>query len=399
MKNCTLTIAMLTAGIAVISGNSEDQTGPKTLSKSEITKKYDQNGDGTLDYREKMTFLRSLDENGREAYRRAFFADNQRKTAQNNNRDADWAREALERHNTSRAQITKKSNAPKTRPARPDGASTGANPLAIFMANDKNKDGKISVKEAPERMTSGIGFTKIDSNRDGFIDKKEFMVLHSKITSRAAQNDRRDSDRKPQTRQPSSRGDDARKAWAERMKKYQEARARAAKGNWGRSSQQQRPSGEDIRKAIGERIKQFAQARQQMSQQRFGQNRGPQQRPQQGPPHGIIQMHQRMASMAQGQRGPRGPQQGKPSGVCPHCGRGPAPQAKFAPQRGDARGPQGHGPQRGGARGPQSHGPQGHDPQRSGARGPQGHGPQRGGARGPQGHGPQRGGDRGPRGR
>jgi Ca2+-binding EF-hand superfamily protein len=410
MKNCTLTIAMLTAGIAVISGNAEDQTGPKTLSKSEITKKYDQNGDGTLDYREKMTFLRSLDENGREAYRRAFFADNQRKTAQNNNRDADWAREALERHNTSRAQITKKSNAPKTRPTRPDGASTGANPLAIFMANDKNKDGKISVKEAPERMTSGIGFTKIDSNRDGFIDKKEFMVLHSKITSRAAQNDRRDSDRKPQTRQPSSRGDDARKAWAERMKKYQEARAKAAQGrdsdrkpqtrqpssrgddarkamaermkkyqearpkaaqgNWGRSSQQRRPSGEDIRKAIGERIKQFAQARQQMSQQRFGQNRGPQQRPQQGPPHGIIQMHQRMASMAQGQRGPRGPQQGKPSGVCPHCKRGPAPQAKFAPQRGDARGPQGHGPQRGDDRRPQGHGPQ-----RGSDRGPKGRGP------------------------
>ena len=403
MKNCKLTFALLTAGIAVISGNADDQSGPKTLSKSEITKKFDRNGDGTLDYREKMTFLRSLDEQGRAAYRRAFFSDNQQKNAQNNNRDADWARQAIERHNASRAQSSRKSDAPTSRPPRPDvprrdGASTGANPLMIFMANDKNKDGKISVKEAPERMTSGIGFTKIDSNRDGFIDKKEFMALHSKITSRAAQNNHRDSDRKPQTlqpssrsdearkawaermkkyqearakaaqgrdsdrkpqtRKPSSRGDDARKAWAERMKKYQEARAQSAQGNWGRNSQQHRPSGDDIRKAIGERIKQFAQARQQMSPQRFGQSRAPQQ----GPGHGIIQMRQRMA---QSQRGPRGPQQGKPSGVCPHC----------------KRGPQGHGPQRGGARGPQ------------------GHGPQRGGDRGPKGHGPQRGGDRGPRGR
>ena len=163
---------MLTAGIAVISGNAEDQTGPKTLSKSEITKKYDQNGDGTMDYREKMTFLRSLDENGRAAYRRAFFSDNQQKNAQNNNRDADWAREAIERHNASRAQNT----------------------------------------------------------------------------SRAEGNDRRDSSRKPQTRKPSSRGDDARKAWAERVKKYQEERAKAAQGSSSqgrgnsRSSQNRQPS-------------------------------------------------------------------------------------------------------------------------------------------------------------
>ena len=42
------------------------------MSKKEVTKKYDKNGDGELDYREKMTFLRSLDEEEINAYRRHF---------------------------------------------------------------------------------------------------------------------------------------------------------------------------------------------------------------------------------------------------------------------------------------------------------------------------------------
>ncbi|MDA7520727.1 hypothetical protein N8546_00945 [bacterium] len=42
------------------------------LSKDEVTKRYDKNGDGTLDYREKMVFIRSLGEDERAAYRKEF---------------------------------------------------------------------------------------------------------------------------------------------------------------------------------------------------------------------------------------------------------------------------------------------------------------------------------------
>lgn len=42
------------------------------LSKNEVTKRYDKNGDGTLDYREKMVFIRSLGEDERAAYRKEF---------------------------------------------------------------------------------------------------------------------------------------------------------------------------------------------------------------------------------------------------------------------------------------------------------------------------------------
>ena len=42
------------------------------LSKDEVTKRYDNNGDGTLDYREKMVFIRSLGEDERAAYRKEF---------------------------------------------------------------------------------------------------------------------------------------------------------------------------------------------------------------------------------------------------------------------------------------------------------------------------------------
>ena len=42
------------------------------LSKDEVTKRYDKNGDGTLDYREKMAFIRSLGEDERAAYRKEF---------------------------------------------------------------------------------------------------------------------------------------------------------------------------------------------------------------------------------------------------------------------------------------------------------------------------------------
>ena len=42
------------------------------LSKDEVTNRYDKNGDGTLDYREKMVFIRSLGEDERAAYRKEF---------------------------------------------------------------------------------------------------------------------------------------------------------------------------------------------------------------------------------------------------------------------------------------------------------------------------------------
>ena len=42
------------------------------MSKQEVTEKYDKNGDGELDYREKMSFLRSLNEEERNLYRRKF---------------------------------------------------------------------------------------------------------------------------------------------------------------------------------------------------------------------------------------------------------------------------------------------------------------------------------------
>ena len=44
----------------------------KLMSKDELTKKYDTNNDGTLDYREKMAFIKSLDENQKAAYRSRF---------------------------------------------------------------------------------------------------------------------------------------------------------------------------------------------------------------------------------------------------------------------------------------------------------------------------------------
>ena len=43
------------------------------------------------------------------------------------------------------------------------------------MNNDKNKDGKVSKDEVPERMKDF--FDRIDANDDGFIDKKELEEM------------------------------------------------------------------------------------------------------------------------------------------------------------------------------------------------------------------------------
>jgi len=51
----------------------------------------------------------------------------------------------------------------------------GGDFIARIMANDKNKDGKVSKDEAPERMKDF--FDRIDSNGDGFIDKKELEEM------------------------------------------------------------------------------------------------------------------------------------------------------------------------------------------------------------------------------
>ena len=48
--------------IAFSSGNDEEKR--ELMSKKEVTERYDKNGDGELDYREKMTFLRELVESG-----------------------------------------------------------------------------------------------------------------------------------------------------------------------------------------------------------------------------------------------------------------------------------------------------------------------------------------------
>ena len=104
MKLSNITFGFLALMVAVISSNAQErgrgdrERGGNLLSKSEVTKNYDQNGDGTLDYREKMSFLRSLNEDQREEYRRAFFQDNQNRRTQEGDRDADWVREAMERY-------------------------------------------------------------------------------------------------------------------------------------------------------------------------------------------------------------------------------------------------------------------------------------------------------------
>ncbi|MCH8827987.1 MAG: EF-hand domain-containing protein [Planctomycetes bacterium] len=51
-----------------------------------------------------------------------------------------------------------------------------------LMANDKNKDGKISKEEAPERMQRI--FSRIDTNNDGFIDKAEIKKMTERFGNR-----------------------------------------------------------------------------------------------------------------------------------------------------------------------------------------------------------------------
>ena len=50
------------SAIAFSSGNDEEKR--ESMSRKEVTERYDKNGDGELDYREKMTFLREIVESG-----------------------------------------------------------------------------------------------------------------------------------------------------------------------------------------------------------------------------------------------------------------------------------------------------------------------------------------------
>ena len=96
MKLSKIFLLLVAAGMAVLSSDAQErgrrdrESGErnddrKLLSKTEVTNKYDQNGDGTLDYREKMSFLRNLNEDQREAYRKAFFQDNHNRSSQEGN--------------------------------------------------------------------------------------------------------------------------------------------------------------------------------------------------------------------------------------------------------------------------------------------------------------------------
>jgi hypothetical protein len=74
---------------------------------------------------------------------------------------------------------------------RRGGAGGGQmNPAAMWARmiaeNDKNKDGKISLDEAPDRMKDN--FAQNDANNDGFVDSAEFTAAMQKVMARFQQN-------------------------------------------------------------------------------------------------------------------------------------------------------------------------------------------------------------------
>lgn len=54
------------------------------------------------------------------------------------------------------------------------------NPKKIIKHLDKDKDGKISVKEAKKAKKISEKFAKIDLNKDGFLDLKELEAINNK---------------------------------------------------------------------------------------------------------------------------------------------------------------------------------------------------------------------------
>ena len=73
------------------------------------------------------------------------------------------------------------------------------------MVNDKNKDGKLTKEELPERMQAM--FDRIDTNKDKEIDKAELTKMAEQFNSRGrGGRDRgnRDSDNKDRPKRPDS---------------------------------------------------------------------------------------------------------------------------------------------------------------------------------------------------
>ena len=69
-------------------------------------------------------------------------------------------------------------------PGGPDNrnAFSAASFIEKIMSNDKNKDGKLTKEELPERMQSM--FDRIDTNKDKEIDKSELTKMAEKFNSR-----------------------------------------------------------------------------------------------------------------------------------------------------------------------------------------------------------------------
>lgn len=64
--------------------------------------------------------------------------------------------------------------------ARPaPGSRAGLNPGVIFQRMDRNKDGKISGDEMPDRMREGLA--RVDENGDGAVDREEFEKIAQRM--------------------------------------------------------------------------------------------------------------------------------------------------------------------------------------------------------------------------
>jgi hypothetical protein len=70
-------------------------------------------------------------------------------------------------------------------PGGPGGQGGGGGDfVATFMQNDKNGDGKIAKDEVSERAQGMFG--RLDTNSDGFIDKKELEIMAAQMRERGA---------------------------------------------------------------------------------------------------------------------------------------------------------------------------------------------------------------------
>ena len=72
MKISKIGLSFIGIFCVISSSSGRDEGRRELMSKQEVTEKYDKNGDGELDYREKMSFLRRLNEDERNPHRRRF---------------------------------------------------------------------------------------------------------------------------------------------------------------------------------------------------------------------------------------------------------------------------------------------------------------------------------------